>query len=59
MIGKDAQYTNCYVITGILKNGKRFAPIYTLFPRNYNICKGTVWRINDKGRRIKQYEINN
>jgi len=34
-----------YVITGILKNGKRFNPIYTTSPQHYNIWKGSVWEL--------------
>jgi hypothetical protein len=42
-----------YVITGILRNGKRFKPIYTNHPENYNIWQGTLWRILPNGRRKK------
>lgn len=55
----DFTHINCYVITGILKNGKRFKPIYTLTPQHYNIWRGTVWFINADATRRKQYEIYN
>lgn len=41
-----------YVITGTLRNGKRFTPIHTTTPQHYNIWKGTLWGIVD-GKRIK------
>jgi IS4 transposase len=46
-----------YVITGILKNGKQFKPIYTLTPQHYNIWRGTIWKVNDNRTRtrIKTY----
>lgn len=46
-----------YVITGILKNGKRFDPIYTNTPRHYNVWKGILWKLNRDGTRklVKRY----
>lgn len=46
-----------YVITGTLKDGKRFAPIYTDIPQHYNIWKGTLWEILENGKRkkVKEY----
>lgn len=43
-----------YVITGTLKNGKRFAPIHTDNPQHYNIWRGTLWRISGKSLRGKE-----
>lgn len=40
-----------YVITGKLRNGKRFEPIHTTDYRNYNIWNGSVWRLFPDGRR--------
>lgn len=36
---------NNYVITGILKNSKRFMPIITTTPQHYNVWKGSIWVI--------------
>lgn len=47
-----------YVITGKLRNGKRFKAIHTDTPWNYNIWQGTVWEIVD-GKRKKVKEIYN
>lgn len=47
----DTPYTTEYVITGILKNGRRFAPIHTNTPGCYNIWRGSIWRINSEGKR--------
>jgi hypothetical protein len=55
----DLAHIGCCVITGTLKNGKRFDPIYTLTPQHYNIWKGTVWCIDKNGKRYKMYTINN
>lgn len=46
-----------YVITGTLKNGKRFDPIHTSIPQHYNIWKGTLWKLNEDGKRtfVKSY----
>lgn len=41
-----------YVITGILKNGKRFKPITTMFPWHYNIWQGTIWKLIDGKRKL-------
>ena len=41
-----------YIITGILKNGRRFKPIHTDTPQHYNIWKGTVWKINNEKRKM-------
>lgn len=45
-----------YLLTGILKNGKRFKPIKTITPHHYNIWKGTIWvvDINNKRKLIKR-----
>lgn len=40
-----------YVITGTLRNGRRFKPIYTDTPWHYNIWCGTVWRLDETGKR--------
>ena len=47
-----------YVITGILRNGKRFKPIHTDTPQHYNIWRGTIWRIVDNKRKLLK-RINN
>lgn len=39
-----------YIITGILKNGKRFKPITTNTPQHYNIWQGSIWELV-KGKR--------
>jgi hypothetical protein len=45
-----------FVITGTLKNGKRFKPIYTNTPECYNIWKGTLWDISSgKRKKVKDY----
>ena len=51
--GRDTfSYTEDFVITGILKNGRRFKPIYTKTPQHYNIWKGSIWIIcKDTGKR--------
>lgn len=52
-------YTENYVITGILKNGRRFTPIHTNTPQHYNIWKGTIWVIRkDTGKRKVIKRIN-
>jgi hypothetical protein len=48
-----------YVITGILRNGTRFKPIYTDTPWHYNIWNGTVWKVLENGKRKKIKEIIN
>lgn len=48
-----------YIITGIDRSGKRFKPIYTNTPRNYNIWRGTVWEILPDGKRKKVHEYFN
>lgn len=50
---------NTYVITGTLRNGKRFNPIFTNTPEHYNIYRGTVWYVYPDGTRKKQYEVFN
>lgn len=40
-----------YIITGKLKNGRRFTPIHTDTPWHYNIWKGTLWKISEDGKR--------
>lgn len=46
-----------YVITGVDRSGKRFAPIHTTTPQHYNIWKGTLWMVlaNGKRRKVKEY----
>jgi hypothetical protein len=46
-----------YVITGTLKNGKRFKAIKTNTPWHYNIWSGTLWieLSNGKRQKIKEY----
>ena len=47
--------TKQYVITGTLRNGSRFKPIYTTTPWHYNIWNGTIWELLDgKRKRVKQ-----
>jgi hypothetical protein len=46
-----------YIITGTLKNGRRFTPIYTDTPWYYNIWSGTIWKTlkdNPRGRKRKR-----
>lgn len=40
-----------YIITGILVNGKRFKAIQTVSPQHYNIWKGSIWKLDDNGKR--------
>jgi hypothetical protein len=47
-----------YVITGKLKNGKRFTPIYTNTPQHYNIWEGTIWSYEGSQKKVK-HRINN
>ena len=42
-----------YVITGRLRNGKRFSPIHTNTPQHYNIYRGTLWEVDKNGKRKK------
>ena len=48
-----------YIITGILKNGKRLKPIRTKTPQCYNIWNGTLWEVLDNGKRKKIREYFN
>jgi hypothetical protein len=48
-----------YVITGILRNGKRFKPIYTDYPKHYNIWHGTLWKLLENGKKKKVAQIIN
>lgn len=48
-----------YTITGIDRNGKRFAPINTNTPQHYNIYCGTIWQQLENGKRKKLIEIFN
>lgn len=48
-----------YKITGVDAKGKRFKPIYTNFPRHFNIFRGTVWRLLPDGKRKKEYDVIN
>ena len=41
-----------YVITGILKNGRRFKPFTTRTPQHYNIWNGTIWELIDGKRKL-------
>lgn len=41
-----------YIITGTLRNGKRFKAIHTDTPQHYNIWCGTLWKLV-KGKRKK------
>lgn len=43
-----------YVITGVLRNGKRFTPIHTITPQHYNIWRGTIWRLVKGKRKLVQ-----
>lgn len=43
---------NNYCITGILKNGRRFKPIYTTTPQHYNIWKGSIWILKEGKRKL-------
>lgn len=57
-IGKKPQKMNnsTYVITGKLRNGKRFSPITTTIPQYYNIWEGSLWLLKDNKRKlIKRY----
>lgn len=42
-----------YIITGEDRAGRRFKPIHTNTPWNYNIWKGTVWEALEGGKRKK------
>lgn len=42
-----------YIITGTLRNGKRFKPIHTNTPQHYNIWMGTLWKKLPHGKRKK------
>jgi len=46
-----------YIITGKDKSGKRFKPIHTDTPQHYNIWSGTLWKIDENGKKkkIKEY----
>ena len=59
-LGKQrAQIATKYVITGKLRNGVRFKPIYTDQPWNYNIWQGTIWELLDNEKRRKVKDIDN
>lgn len=49
--------TTKYVITGTDRKGKRFEPIHTNTPQNYNIWQGTLWEIlpNGKRKKVREY----
>jgi hypothetical protein len=52
MVRPVIKYTENFVITGYLKNGRRFKPIHTQTPQHYNIWKGSIWVIRkDNGKR--------
>ena len=57
--GGEIMQSNGFIITGILRNGRRFKPIYTHTPWHYNIWRGTVWIDMGNGKRKKAYEIYN
>lgn len=40
-----------YVITGKLRDGTRFKPIFTKHPYHYNIYEGSIWEIKEDGKR--------
>lgn len=46
-----------YVLTGTLRNGKRFKPIHTDTPWNYNLWRGTCWELDKEGKRHKVYSV--
>jgi len=48
-----------YKITGHLKDGKQFSPIFTDTPQHYNIWCGTVWLHDMKGKYTKIRSIYN
>ena len=58
-MSKKVKHRNGCVITGTLRNGKRFQPIYTETPQHYNIYNGTVWELLPNGKRKLWYRINN
>ena len=41
-----------YVITGVLRNGRRFNPINTDTPQHYNIWRGTIWKLVNGKRKL-------
>ena len=47
-----------YLITGVDKQGKRFK-IYTDNPNHYNLQSGTIWKINEFGKRRRIAQIRN
>lgn len=51
MVRPVIKYTENFVITGCLKNGRRFKPIYTQTPQHYNIWKGSIWKLDDNNKR--------
>lgn len=40
-----------YQITGITRDGRRFSPINTNMPANYNVWSGTIWEVMPNGQR--------
>ena len=40
-----------YIITGTLRNGKRFDPITTTTPQHYNRYNGSLWTLLPNGKR--------
>lgn len=48
-----------YVITGVDKSGKRFAPIHTDTPQHYNIWRGTIWKQLKESKRKQVLKIYN
>ena len=44
-----------YIISGILRNGKRFKSFTTTTPQHYNIWCGTCWEVLANGKRKKVF----
>ena len=53
------QLKHMYIITGTKQDGKRFHPIRTRTPENYNIYNGTIWELLPNGKRKLIKRINN
>lgn len=51
-------YTENFIITGVLRNGRRFKPIHTKTPQHYNIWKGTIWIVLPNNKRKRLQTIN-
>ena len=48
-----------FKITGVDRCGKRFKPIYTNYPKFFNVWQGTVWHTLPDGKIKKAYDIIN